>query len=271
MSATHPLDEATALTALGERRAAGATHPAYRNMAGPFGGATAATLLGAVLDDPERGGDPLALTVNFCAPIADGGFEVAWRLQRGGKTTQHWSVELVQEGRIAATASVVCARRQTTWTHRPASAPPVPPPEAVEAMKTDGMLPWLNSYRFAFVEGAPRFGEGQPETPRSPRSVVWLNDRPDRPLDFRSLAALSDAFLLRIIQVRGVMAPMGTVTLTTYFHTGAEDLAAEGAAPVLGVADARIFHDNFADQSIELWSRQGRLLASGGQMAWFKA
>lgn len=270
MTALHPLDQATALTPAGDRRATGHTSPHYWNMAGPFGGATAATLLRAVLDDPARIGDPLALTVNFCAPIAEGGFEVVWRGMRAGKTTQHWNVEMRQGGQVVSTASVVCARRRETWTHRPGVMPAVPPADAVAALDLQGRGGWLERYGFRFVEGAPRWGEEPPAQPRSARSVLWLNDLPDRPLDFVSLAALSDAFFVRIIQVRGTRQPMGTVTLTTCFHAAKAVLDANGTAPILGVADAKIFHDNFADQDVSLWTSGGVLLATGVQVAWFK-
>ncbi len=269
-AALHPLDEATALTPAGERRALGRTSPHYRNMAGPFGGVTAATLLRAVMDDPGRIGDPIALTVNFCAAVADGEFEVVWTETRAGKTVQHWNVEMRQEGRIVTTGSVVCAVRRETWTHRPGVMPAVPPPEEVPPADTAGRLPWLERFDFRYVEGPPRFEEPAPTTPRSPRSVIWLQDRPARPLDFVALAAIADAFIVRIIQVRGRPGPMGTVTLTTYFHAGRAALEEIGAAPVLGVADSKIFHDNFQDQDISLWTPDGRLLATGVQMAWFR-
>lgn len=270
MTTLHPLDEATTLTLTGERRASVRTSPHYWNMAGPFGGATAATLLRAVLEDPARIGDPVALTVNFCAPIAEGELEVSWNEMRAGKTVQHWNVEMRQDGKVVATASVVCARRRETWTHRPGVMPAVPPAETVPPLDMGGRLGWLARYRFRFVEGEPAWNQPPPETPRSPRSVVWLDDQPARTLDFLSLAALSDAFIVRIVQVRGTRQPMGTVTLTTYFHTSGSVLTANGAAPVLGVADAKIFHDNFADQDISLWTADGTLLATGVQVAWFR-
>lgn len=270
MATLHPLDEATTLTPIGERRARGHTSPHYWNMAGPFGGATAATLLRAVVEDPARIGDPLALTANFCAPIAEGGFEVCWREVRAGKTTQHWAVELIQNDKVAASASIVCARRRETWTHRPGVMPAVPSADAVPPLDLQGRGGWLERYGFRFVEGAPGWGEEPPVEPRSARSVLWLDDQPARPLDFVSLAALSDAFFVRIIQVRGTRQPMGTVTLTTYFHAAQAVLDANGAAPILGVADARVFHDNFHDQDISLWTADGVLLATGVQVAWFR-
>jgi acyl-CoA thioesterase len=270
MTTLHPLDEATTLTPAGERRATGRTHPAYANMAGPFGGATAATLLRAVLEDPACIGDPIALTVNFTGAIADGEFEVSWIEKRTGRTVQHWTVDLVQNGKVAATASVVCALRTETWEHRPGVMPAAPPAAEVAPVDLGGRLGWLQRYVFRFVEGAPQFGAPPEAGLGNARTVCWLSDLPERTLDFLSLAALSDAFIVRIIQVRGVRGPMGTITLTTYFHTDAETLAANGAQPILGVADSRVFNRGFADQEASLWSQDGVLLATSVQASFYR-
>ena len=65
--------------------------------------------------------------------------------------------------------------------------------------------------------------------------------------------------------------PFGTVSLTTYFHTDAAELAAEDISRVLAVADAKIFHKSYGDHNGELWSPNGRLLATTTQIAYFKA
>jgi hypothetical protein len=78
-------------------------------------------------------------------------------------------------------------------------------------------------------------------------------------------------FFGRIFHVRNELVPFGTVSLTTYFHANAEDLLAEDIAHVLAVADAKIFRKNYADQSGELWSPGGHLLATTTQIAYFKA
>ena len=67
----HLFDDATHVTA-GDSRWQGRTSEDYWAFVGPFGGATAATILRALIDHPQRAGDPLALTVNFCAPVAQG-------------------------------------------------------------------------------------------------------------------------------------------------------------------------------------------------------
>src|ERR1017187_3098669 len=69
----HLFDDATRVTP-GDSRWSGRTSDDYWAFVGPFGGATAATILRALIEHPQRAGDPLSLTVNFCAPIAQGEF-----------------------------------------------------------------------------------------------------------------------------------------------------------------------------------------------------
>jgi hypothetical protein len=70
-----PFELATALGgAASDPVRTGRTSDAYWTFISPFGGVSAAAALRAVLERPEREGDPLALTVNFCAPIAKGRF-----------------------------------------------------------------------------------------------------------------------------------------------------------------------------------------------------
>lgn len=266
----HPLDLASQLERVDDNTVRGTSSDAYWNFVGPFGGLVNATLLRAVLEDVRRQGSPVALTVNFCAPITEGSFEIRVVLQRSGKITQHWSLSYLQEERVVATASVITGVRSPTFRFAPGKAPQVPAADAVASLPAVAALKWLERFDFRFAEGQPEAGPFEPPDPRSPRSVLWVQHAPARQLDALSLAALSDVFFLRIFQVRGVMVPMGTVTLTTYFHASEAELAGYGAAHLLGVADARVFHDSFSDQSCELWGPDGRLLASGTQLGWFR-
>jgi acyl-Coa thioesterase superfamily protein len=102
-------------------------------------------------------------------------------------------------------------------------------------------------------------------------SKLWIGDRTPRKIDALSLMAMSDAFFARIFHAKRELVPFGTVSLTTYFHADAEDLAAEDISRVLAVADARIFHKSYGDQHGELWSPNGRLLATTTQITYFKA
>lgn len=265
----HPFDQALSLRPLGEGRWQGRTHPAYWNMAGPFGGITGALMLRAVLDHPERRGRPLALTVNFCGALAEGEFEIVVRLVRGGRSTQHWSVEMLDDRGVATTASVVTAAERQTWTHAPGVMPRVPFAEQVAAADMTGRPAWTRAFEMRFVEGLPAW-RGRLETPADGRTVVWVRDAPERPLDYPALASLSDSFFVKVIQVRGDLPPVATVSLTTYFLADEAEMAAQGTQPVLGVSDVRAFRHGFNDQFGELWSAGGQLLATTTQVVWWK-
>ncbi len=270
-TAEHPLDEALRLEPVAPGLVRGRTTPAYWNMAGPFGGTTGALMLKAVLDHPQRRGRPAALTVNFCAAVAEGPFEIAVRLVRDGRSTQHWNVELTQGERgIATTASVVTAAERQTWGHRFAAAPIIAPPGEVAALDLEGRSGWMTRYEMRFAEGAPDRREPVEGDVRSPRSKLWVRDRPARPLDYPALAAMSDSFIVRLLQVRGDLPPIATATLTTYFLADAAALARQGDRPLIGVADAKVFQHGFNDQSAELWSDDGELMAVSNQIVWFK-
>jgi len=269
----HPFDEATALAdAPGDVRR-GRTSDAYWTFIGPFGGASAATALRAVLEHPDRDGDPLAVTVNFCAPIERGEYAIHVRRARANRSSQHWQVEFRQgdgdDGVL--TASVVTAVRRESWHHQPARPPALPPFERLPTFDNRGSLSWVAQYGFRFAEGIPSLtGQGLAEPPRSARSLLWLQDAEPRPLDFLSLLAMSDAFFGRIFQVIGRIPPFGTVSMTTHFHAAADELAAHGDAPLAASADARVFHRSYCDQSAELYGNDGQLLATSTQIAYFR-
>lgn len=267
----HPLDRATRLTWLGADWQ-GETSRDYWAFIGPYGGATAGALMRALLDHPDRMGDPVSLTVNYCAAVAEGPFRIVPRLVRALRTMQHWSLELRQgdDPMPLVTASAVTALRKPTWSHQPASAPASPPPDRVAAFPTERISGWVSQYEMRFVSGAQEEGEIEFAEPADARSVVWLRDSPERALDFISLAAMSDAFLPRVFKVRGTRRRFGTVSLTVYFHAVGDDLPSEAGAFVLGVVDAGTFHRGFADQKAELFAEDRRLLATSHQVTFFR-
>src|SRR5690606_23254247 len=115
---------------------------AWANMIGPYGGITAAQCLQAVLQHSERLGDPVALTVNFAAPVADGPFALHARPARTNRSTQHWTLELVQDGQAVITGTVFTAVRRATWSGDEARMPAVPRPHDVPRTPRHG-VEWL--------------------------------------------------------------------------------------------------------------------------------
>lgn len=267
MTDTHPFDEAVRLDTIGADVRRGRTHPEWANMVGPFGGITAAVLLAAVERHPDRIGEPLALTVNFAAPIADGDFDIEVRAARTNRTNQHWIVELSQDWVVKTTATAIFAVRRESWADTEAPPPSAPAPEQLPAVDP-GLVRWTGLYDTRYVEGAmPGKGE-DPST--SSTSTLWVRDRARRRVDYPALAALCDIFYPRVFLRRGAFLPSGTISLTTYFHADRQRLDALGDDFVLATAHANRFANGYFDQSAQVWTRAGGLLATTHQIVYFK-
>jgi len=100
---------------------------------------------------------------------------------------------------------------------------------------------------------------------------LWVRDEPPRPLDIVSLAAICDAFLPRIFLRLGRPVPIGTVTMTTYFHASGDEIAAQSDRHVYGIARGENFRNRFYEQSAEVWSDDGTLLATSQQLTYYRA
>lgn len=276
MMNTHPLDKALALEHSDIRAGqfTGAMGRDYWNMVGPFGGTTAATMLQSVLKHPDLLGDPVALTVNYAAAVSLGNFEILAVPVRTNRSTQHWTIQMSQadaEGRpqITTTGTVVTAVRRETWGANDLPMPDVPSPEAVArlAIGPQGVA-WLQRYEMRPVSGTlPTRWDGSGD---HSETLMWLRDDPVRPLDFASLAALSDTFYPRVWLRRATPVPIGTVSITTYFHTDASLLHEVGTGYLLGRATGQQFRNGYFDQAAQLWSESGALLATSNQIVYFK-
>jgi acyl-CoA thioesterase len=260
-------DQAVALQDLGGGRYSGNTHSAWMNMVGPFGGITAAVLLQAVMQHAGRLGNPVSLTVNFCAGVADGTFEVTARPARTNRSTQHWTIELTQAGAVVITATAVTAVRRSTFGSLEHPMPDVTLPQDMTRSQPP-TLPWTQRYDMRAITGhLPAVWDG---TEGDTLTQMWVRDVQDRHIDFASLAALADSFFPRVYLRRRTFVPIGTVSMTVYFHADATELGALGNQFLLGQARAQCFYNGFFDQTAQLWSEAGALIATTHQVVYFK-
>ena len=263
----HPFDEAVQLTTTSPYTYQGHIPQTYGNMVGPFGGIIVAVILNGILSHEECQGDPVSLTVNFAGPIEDAPFELLVRLMRTNRSNQHWTAELTQGSQVAATATVVLATRKETWMMSDATTPVAPRPDEVESWSAPHGPNWLERYDFKFIHGEMTFSD-QPA--KDSESLLWVRDEPERPLDFLSLAAISDVFFPRVFIRRQKLGVAATVSITTHFHADTSSLARQASRPILAAARGQRFYRGYFDQVAELWSDDGELLASSIQMVYFK-
>jgi hypothetical protein len=268
----HPFDAATEVEPVGPGLFRARAPEDYWAFIGPFGGVTTGSVLGALLAHPDRSGDPVALTINLAAAPKAGPYEIATRLARNNKSSQHWIAEIRQgdDPQPLVTATAILAQRRDSFSHLAVTPPAIPAWDTLKPLPDLPTASWIAQYQFRFAEGGPNWGRTPAETPQSARSVLWLADRVERAVDFKSLASMADAFFGRVFQVRGELVPFGTVSFTTYFHVAGDELAALAATRLVAVADAHSFHRSYCDQFAELWSPGGDLLATTHQVAYFK-
>lgn len=267
-TAMHAFDTALHFETESPEHLRGRTQPDWANMVGPFGGITAATLLRAVEQHPECCGEPRALTVNFLAPIADGDFDIVVHAARINRTNQHWITELSQHGQAKATATAVFGIRADTWSDTEPEPPSAPPPEDIAASDLSNFIAWARNYDMRFVQGAVPHSDNGAHP--SSTTTLWVRDSQPRSLDFAALTALCDVFYPRIYLRRGAFMPAGTITLTVYFHSNQQQLDAQGNDFLLAAAHANCFSHSYFDQTAQLWSRTGDLLATSHQLVYFK-
>lgn len=266
----HPLDAALVLDPLGDGRFRGRTSPDYWNMVGPYGGITAALCQRAVLDDPRHLGEPLALTVNFAAAIAEGEFTIALDFVRSGRTTQHVAIRLLQPDpkspgheAVVIQAMAVMGVRRDVWGKTLATRPSAPPPDHLARREPRAGIRWLERFDSRYPTSLM--------TPPEPDAVVvdWVRDDPPRPLDYPALASLADSFFPAIYPLIGKRVPIATVSMNTYFHASAAALAAVGSDYLLGATRSQVFEGGFFDCESQLWHGD-RLLATTQQLVWYR-
>jgi acyl-CoA thioesterase len=268
---THGFDRAISLHSVPDQPGhwQGHTHPDYTNFIGPFGGITAAQIMSAVLQHPARLGEPVSMTVNYAGPIADGAFEIQARAARTNRSTQHWIVEVVQGGETTTTATVFTAVRRETWAATEQAMPLVPTAADLRPARATNPVGWFNRYDVRFVAGGfPAAMDGRLED--DSLTQMWIRNDPPRALDFPALAALCDTFYPRLWRRRALIGPIGTVSMTAYFHAGAALLAATGSDHLFGQARAQGFRAGFFDQTAQLWNPAGDLLATTHQVVYYK-
>ena len=263
-----PFDDALALEPAGPDRFLGRTTPAYWNMIGPFGGITATTLLQAVLQHPQRLGDPIALTVNFAGPIAEGPFEIEARPShqpldpalehgtapagRGGDHRQRRLRRATSRPGVAARPCVRRRRRRSRCRRRAASPG-------------------------ALAQGLRYAPAARCQTER--RGRHGASGQPDAVLAARRAGAYARlcrrGFVVRYLlsahlpQARRLRAGRHGVA-DHLFPCRRRHAGGAGRQPRAGQRRAQVFRQGYFDQSAQIWSAAGELLATSHQIVYYK-
>ena len=258
------LEHALALSRSGDGNWIAHADPNYESMNGMFGGWTAAVALRAVCDEADGAATPSALTVNFVGKVEPGS-DVLIRTRRvgGGRSVSYWQSELAAGDVTLAFASAVLTERRDTDGHVEVTMPDAADPATIDVTypapgpcgERSGVRP---------ISGLP------PEKQESTYSTSWVRETSGRPVDHLQLAFLADHRAPRSFFWNGGPRPSSTLTLSVCFHATEDELAAVGDDELLSEAFGTRGAQSTSEEHLRLWSRQGALLATSVQMAWYR-
>lgn len=258
------------LAAAGPGRWTTHADPAWRNPGGGLWGGYAIGLAVRVMEaEPEALGEPLSITLTYAAALPAGDLDIRTRRLRQGGSIGVWEVELCPAGtdEVGVHAIVTMARRPATPPFAFAAMPQAPSPDSLPS--PDMMMPGASQH-FGAQAFERRGSEGfPPRVGPDSRSLVWVRSRRG-PWDKALLGMVTDNSAPRAFYALGMAVSTTTLSLTVYLHATAAELAALGDDYILIECEGRVGGGGASDERSSYWSRDGKLLATSEQLAWYR-
>jgi len=243
--------------------------PEWSNPGGGLWGGYAIGLCIRVLEaEPEAVGEALSLTLTYAAGLPSGDLDVRTRRLRQGGSIGVWEVEISAAGsdQVGVHGVVTMARRPNTPDFAFATMPAAPDPESLpspEAPGDAGRHYGASAFERRTLEGFPPAPSGDS------RSLAWVRSRRG-PLDKALLGMITDNSAPRAFYALGPTVMTTTLTLTAYLHATAEELAGVGGDYLLVECEGRVGGGGASDERSSYWRRDGTLLATSEQLAWYR-
>ena len=240
----------------------------WRNPRGGLWGGYAIGLCIRVLEaEPEAVGEALSLTMTYAAVLPAGDLDIRTRCLRQGGSIGVWEVELRPAGsdQVGVHGLVTMARRPSTPSFAFAKMPDAPDPESLPTPPVPSGALHIGALAFErrTLDTFPPQATGDAHT------LAWVRSRRG-PFDKALLGMVTDNSPPRAMYALGMGIMSTTLTLTTYLHATAEELAQVGDDFILIEYDGRVGGGGASDEHSRYWSRDGRLLATSEQLAWYR-
>jgi acyl-coenzyme A thioesterase PaaI-like protein len=241
--------------------------PEWRNPGGGLWGGYALGLCVRALEaEPEATGEALSMTLTYASGLPSGDLDVRTRRLRQGGSIGVWEVELRPQGveDVGVHGMITLARRPATPPFAFATMPQAPSPDDLPSpVHPAGMEHFgASAFERRTLDGFP------PKPGGDSRSLAWV--RPRRGAwDKALLAMVTDNSAPRVMYALDRVMTT-TLSLTVYLHARAEELAALGDQFILIECEGRVGGGGASDERSSYWSRDGRLLATSEQLAWYR-
>jgi acyl-coenzyme A thioesterase PaaI-like protein len=242
--------------------------PEWRNPGGGLWGGYAIGLCIRVLEaEPEAVGEALSLTLTYAASLPSGELDIRTRRLRQGGSIGVWEVELLPAGseQVGVHGMVTLARRPKTPDFAFAAMPAAPDPESLPSPQMFGDSEHFGAAAFErrSLEGFP------PQATGDSRSLAWVRSRRG-PLDKALLGMITDNSAPRAMYALGPTIMTTTLSLTAYLHATVEEIAEVGDEFILVECEGRVGGGGASDERSSYWRRDGKLLATSEQLAWYR-
>jgi Thioesterase-like superfamily len=243
--------------------------PEWSNPGGGLWGGYAIGLCIRVLEaEPEAVGEALSLTLTYAAGLPSGELHIRTRRLRQGGSVGVWEVELLAAGseQVGVHGVVTMARRPNTPDFAFAKMPAAPDPDSLpspEAPGETGRHYGASAFERRTLDGFP------PQPTGDSRSLAWVRSRRG-PLDKALLGMITDNSAPRAMYALGPTIMTTTLSLTAYLHATVEELADVGDDFILVECEGRVGGGGASDERSSYWRRDGKLLATSEQLAWYR-
>jgi acyl-CoA thioesterase len=256
-------DRKTALTPLAEGRFGGDVSEDFWVQSGPNGGYLAAIALrgaSAIVPEPER--TARSLHVRFLAAPKRGELELHAETLRNGRSMTTVSVRMQQGGRDFLTASACFSQAFSSISFQDCRMPEARP--LAECKAIDKRIELNQRYDLWHAIG--------PELRKGERALSggYIRFADPRPVDTLALAALWDAWPPAVLarelgqRVRGAVP---TVEASIYFRRRVPLPSTAAGDYVLLKVESTMADEGVVEESGEIWSLDGLLLAQSRQLA----
>jgi acyl-CoA thioesterase len=256
-----PFDDDTALRALGSGAWEGQIKDGWYAGLGPLGGYVMALVLrGIVLavDDEER--QPRSMTIHFLRAPETGPVVVRAEVARAGRSLTTVTARLEQDGEPIALALAAVSAPREGPVIADIPMPEVDPPTARE-VPAGGIKrtppPFTDRVTMEW-----RFGERAFTGAEHMEVGGWMGLREERPIDALAIALLADAWFPAPWPRLRDLAPAPTIELTVHFRA---PLPLPDSL-LLGRFRSNLVRDGFFDESGDLWTPDGTLVAQCRQL-----
>ncbi|MGH9275386.1 MAG: acyl-CoA thioesterase, partial [Acidimicrobiales bacterium] len=230
---------------------------------GPNGGYLAAIVLRAVLAEAAAADRrPRSMTLHYLRPPVEGPCEVEVVEERAGRGLTTLSARLRQDGRdcILALVALGVDRPGPAIHHH---APPTVRPPAEIPPRADGATVGPDiPFRHRF-DLRPAIGSLPFETGPEALTGGWIRTVEDDPLDEVLLAAITDSWPPAVFSTMELPVGVPTVELTVHFR----NLPTGESSWCLVRFRTLEVSEGYLEESGEVWSADGRLLAESRQLA----